>query len=593
MGLLNDVYSASEVSAVYDTVTEEQIHSSEEIRLKLIKSFDADRNRHRKREAFKAYECLKDKTVNYVLELLIKQFDHSTVLEMHYAISNISILRKVIDKLAKVYGNGVKRTMPAPEGETPAKPAPVGKVVANVIDPRTQSIEDLTDFLDLNAVMKKANRFFRTFKNTLVYVRPLPMDDKFTITAEVRAPFSYDVVPKPENPKEPLAVVLSDYLCERETMYSLGDAAAAGRTIGIVRDVKPPELVGLTQDDGNDTREFIWWTKSYHFTTNAKGVIKPQDNDAETHDLAGDANPIGELPFVNFCGEQDHGFWAEGGEDLVDAGIKINTMITNVRHIAVSQGYGQMYMTGKNLPKSVKVGPNHCIQLQHEEGEPTPTVGFMEANPPINELKGLIEMDVALMLSTNNLSTSNFSSQLSGTTGKDMSSGVALLIDRSESVEDIEEQAKVFIKKEPEVWVKIAKWHEVYLARQLLVEDLAAIEVPDGIEEVQLQFPSAKPIISETEQLAIFTARKTLGMDTMLALIMRDDPSLSEGEAQEKLDKINAEKQANAQAFMAQGLGPDGKPMPMSPGGMNGNQGQASGGKPGQNGNQPGNNEGP
>src|SRR3954463_947712 len=82
-----------------------------EIRKKLIEEFCGTNNTRRKNEAFKAYECLKDKTSNYVMDLLLKQFDTETVVEMQYAISNISVLRKVISKLAKVYANGVKRTM--------------------------------------------------------------------------------------------------------------------------------------------------------------------------------------------------------------------------------------------------------------------------------------------------------------------------------------------------------------------------------------------------------------------------------------------------------------------------------------------------
>lgn len=595
------------------TITEQMLLADQELRKKLIKSFDAAASR--KHEAFKAYECLKDKTENYVLDLLLKMFDVETVGEMQHAISNISIFRKVIDKLAKVYANGVKRTMPeseaekkarekklletqaanalpppapveadngtspnpvpgrapapgeeSPPGTPPAVPEPVEKTKAQI---ETEALEKLAELLDMNAAMKKANRYYRAFLNTLIYVRPMPVDDRWTLKVEVKPPFSYDVVEDEANPAIPIAVICSDYIPTRQTLYAFGDPARVGRTVGVVRDMPTPAMTNLSAASEEDPREFIWWTRNYHFTTNAKGEITSQGSPV---------NPIRELPFVNIAGEQDLSFWAEGGKDLVDTGIKINVDITNLKHISVNQGYGQMYMTGKNLPKSVKVGPNHCIQLTQEEGEPAPTVGFLNANPPLDALKNAIEMTTALMLTTNNLSTSGFSTSLQG--GAAFASGVALMIDKSESNDDITEQAQIFVKKEPQVWKKIGLWLEVYRTKGLLIEELQSIAVPKKLESVQLKFPPAKPIMSESEHLDVLEKRKKSGFNTEVELIMRDDPSLSETEALEKLEKIKAEKKANAAAF-----GPP-------PGEMNGDQGKESDGKPGSNGDQSGNHPG-
>jgi hypothetical protein len=606
--------------------TEKQIFEDAELRKALIKQWDADSSR--KHEAFKAYECLKDKTDYYVLQLLLKQFDAATVGEMQYAISNISIFRKIVDKLARVYANGVKRTMPETEEEkkareeklaqaevdaklppppaadpnarppapgdqppednppspaAPAMPAPVAEKSPSEL--ATEQVEKLAELLDMNGAMKKANRFFRAFLNTVIYIRPMPVEDgKYTLKLEVKPPFAYDVVENDDNPAEPIAYVCSDYVPAREvpTIYAIGDAATVGRT-GVVRTLEAPSVALVRTDQiaggdsagEKDTREFVWWTKSYHFTTNVKGEIISQA-DGET---AG-ANPILEMPFVTLNGEQDLCYWAEGGRDLIDTGVRINVDLTNYKHISICQGYGQMFMTGKNLPKQIKVGPNHCIQITQDEGEPTPQVGFMNANPPLDQLKASIEMTVALMLSTNNLSVSGFKTSLGG--GAEFASGVALAIDRSESTEDINEQALLFVKKEPEVLAKVALWHDVYKSKGLLSEELAAIQPPKDIGKVQTQFPPAKPIVSEKEELEVIQMRKDLGLNTDVELIMRDDPSLTEAEAREKLAKIKEENKAN-QATVG---------IP-TPGGPNGNPGQKGNGVNGQNGDQPGNNQGP
>lgn len=541
----------------------EQMLASQDVRKNLIEGFDQLANQQRKGEAFKAYECLKDKTHYYVLDLLLRQFDLETVTEMQYAISNISILRKVIEKLAKVYAQGAKRT-----GSS---------------DAETKAVEALAKEFKFDQVMTKCNRYFRTFKNALIYVKPLKVEDKFSLKLEVLPPFKYDVVPDPDNPELPLAIVLSDYVPKRKTLYTLGDAARAGRGAQI-RELEQPydgpahltssfaSTTGNTpqtggQDNGEkDARRFIWWTKNLHFTTNSKGEIIQASEEG---------NPILTLPFVNFAGDQDGEFFAQGGEDLVDSGVKINTMISNLRHVAISQGYGQLYMTGKNLPKAVKVGPNHCVQLEVDDKEdPQPQVGYLNSNPPIAELQGLVEMDVALMLTTNNLSTSGFSTSLKG--AKDFASGIALMIDKSESIEDVEEQAKIFIEREPKVWSLITKWTEVYASRKLLADQLVALPVPKEPEKILVAFPPQKPMTSELEELQAIQMRRDLGLNTEVELLMRDDPSLSEEEAQTKLDKIGEEKQKRMQDAVD------------SMGAMNGNPGQEGNGNPNQNGDNPG-----
>ena len=59
-------------------------------------------------------------------------------------------------------------------------------------------------------------------------------------------------------------------------------------------------------------------------------------------------------------------------------------------------------------------------------------------------------MYIALYLTTNNLSTSGVSTQLSG--GNTLPSGVALILDKAESLEDVQDQRQVFIDKEPDIF---------------------------------------------------------------------------------------------------------------------------------------------
>lgn len=518
------------------------------VRKALIESWNDHEAQCRKYEAFKAFECLNDHTDLYVLDLLMKQFDYETVVEMQYALTDISVFRKVISKLAKVYSNGVKRST-GEEGST-------------------QELEEAAKYLDMDTAMQDCNYYLRAIRNTIVYVKPVETEEggKFDIEIEVKLPFHYDPIISSKNPKRAIGYVLSDYAPIRKNLYYNGDAAYAGRDAdsktGTVRELGPP---AMPYNVDGDKRQYIWWTKNFHFTTNSAGEL------LSTEDMA---NPIGKIPFVDISGKKSNGYWSDGGKDLVDTSIKINAQLTNLLAIGTNQGHGQLYMTGEALPKSIKVGPQHCLQVEHTKDQSTPNIGFLNANPQLAELRSNVEMLVALMLSTNNLSTSGFSTSLQGG-GKDFASGIALIIDKSESVEDVQEQAKIFIKKEPEVWDVAASWFEVYDSKGLLTEEASEVEIPADIKEtLTLQFPSPKLVMTEKEQLEVLKMRDEMGFNTKVELIMRDDPSLTTEQAEKKLLKIEAEKAARMETFAG--------------GNLNGNQGDQSSGQQDQNGNQPG-----
>jgi hypothetical protein len=502
-------------------------------RKKIIDLIEGDANKARKDEAFKRFECYTDNTDIYVNRLLLNTFSAETVVEMQYAITNISFVRKIIGKLARVYANGVKRTLKKKSD--------------------TDSLEAVAKHLKFNQKMKKTNRLYRLFSNLLLFVKPVKQDDgKFDLKLHPMSPHLYDVIPNPDDYERPMVVVLSDFIPSRETFYAVNPATANRTNSPAVKAMNPIDTqrtiqrlngAGMSSIEAKEKKEYIWWSKNYHFTTNAKGEIKSLPDVGQTTD-----NPVKLLPFVHFAEDQDDCFWSEGGKDLVDGGIRINAMISNVNHVAIQQGYGQMYMTGKNLPKGIKIGPTHCIQIPTETGDPEAKVGYLNANPPIADLIKVIELYVALLLTTKNLSTSSVASNLSGSANA--ASGLLLLIDKSESNEDVEDQAQEFIDNEPKIWTIISAWMKYYKSQGMLIDELASNMLPDKMP-VQLAFPKPATVITEKEELEIIQMRLDLGITTMVEAIMRDDPSLDEKSAQDKLKKILEDKMQRAAQSMA------------------------------------------
>lgn len=494
-------------------------------RQQIIKEIDGPENKARKAEAFKRYQCYKDMTSNYVIDQLKKQFDESTIEEMAYCIANVSLVRKCIDKLARVYSHGVVRRFRTNEIQT-------------------KKLDQLADALNFNAKMKQANKFLKLQRNTPIYVKPSPVDEtKWTLKVEPLLPYCYDVIEDYYDRTKPMVYILSDY--ETSTVnYTTQDPATVDRK-------KSAVPLGINKGDGVDqaiadtpadakTKEYVWWSNGYHFTTNAQGEITSGESIE---------NMIGQLPFVNLAIDQDDQFWAIGGSDLVDGAILINSVLTHNQHVAVTQGYGQFYMKGKNLPRNIKVGPSKAIIMEYQEGEPTPDIGYASASPQIDSLRGLVDSYIALLLSTNNLSTSSVSSQLSGATTAP--SGIAMILDKAESMEDVTEQREIFAQAEPKIWEIILKW--ISALNQSLDEKIRSKAIPPAaLENMMIKFNDAPVIMSEAEKLQNMKLRKELGLDSMIDLIMKDNPDYSKEDAQAKLKALLEEKMLSSMSQTTQ-----------------------------------------
>jgi hypothetical protein len=444
---------------------------------------------------------------------------------MRYCLSNISIVKKVIDKLARVYNNGVEREI---SGD----------------DDATKRLKEMEKRLDLNSVMKKTNRFLKLTKNVDLFVKPCPVygqteaDVKWTVKLESLVPYLYDVVEDFYDRSKSIAVILSDYQPPYSNLAFMDGKQSplpAGLTSAPTPD-KKDQIIADSKEDHNQgiPKTYVFWSKSFHFTCDANGEIIDDPTNPNN------VNPLKVFNHINFAIDQDGGFWAEGGDDLVDGAVLINAMVTHTLHVGTVQGYGQFYMTGENLPRSVKVGPTKAIIAEYKKDEQAkPEMGFLNASPQLGDLQSLIEMYIALYLTTNNLSTSGVSTQLSSS--RDLSSGIALIIDKAESMEDTQDQRQVFLDREPKV---IGAINAALIAYENnIVEELKDLKLPEGWEKnFNIKFHDAVPIMSETDKLEIMRVRKELGIDTLISLLMKDDSTLTEEQAEEKLKKIVAQR---------------------------------------------------
>jgi len=507
-------------------------------RKKVLSQITDVENINRKNEALRRHEVYRDRIKKWVIEALVKEKMRSeTLQQMENRAANISICKKIVNKLARLYIGGVSRFVDDEASQ--------------------QAISQLARLLDLDTKNKKADRYKELFRNTMSQIIPeedsmesIGENKKFKLKARTYAPWQYDVIEDQHDHEIPRVVILSEFTERNAALRSVGEADGDGRTDRSITPIfhqgnRRDEIIADHPEDTNiDNRKFIWWNEKFHFTTDSVGGIIPE---MSPEDLL---NPIQMLPFANITQDQDGEFWAQGGDDLIDGSILINLILTDINAIAYIQGWGQPVIVGKGVKNKVlEGGPHTALVFEAEEGDPTPSFSYVSANPQLSEMMKMVEQYTALLLTTNNLSATNVAGNLSA---REIS-GIALLIELSEAVGSTEDSEKIFRRVERTQWEIIKRWQNLLFDRGALIEKFMEVGKFENAD-VFIKFNDTKPMITEKEKLEVIRLRKELGINEEIDLIKIDNPDITDEEAEAKLLKIKEEKLKRVNDLMQNAL---------------------------------------
>lgn len=537
--------------------SEEQL-LDERVRKQIITGILSNSNQARKNEAKRRHEVFKDQTMKYVMKKLENEgLKPQTLTLMQNRAANISVAKKIVNKKAKAYKHGVSRD--------------AGNEFVN------NQVSLLADLLDFNVKQKKIDRYLHLQRNSLVMFLPEVMDydeqgKKYGLKMNVLSPWQYDVVENPRDRDCPLAVILSDYFDPKQSSVIRGGRnQVQGMDAVSTTEGQSAIAEGASVVQSQAAEAFIFWSNKYHFTCDRNGAIianlSPEDN----------LNPIGQIPGLAMAKERDEGFWAGGGEDLIDGAILINTQLTDMNAILFMQGWGQLVITGPKgcVPKQMEMGPHHAMVLTTKPNEKEAKVTVVSSNPPIDGWMKAIEQYAALLLSTNNMAPSSMAAKLDASS---FPSGIAMLFEQAESTEDVTDAQHDFAVAEKREWKIISAWYNYYSERKALCDEFAVVgplPQPDQFD-VSVKFNPASQFITEKERLENMKLKKDLGIVRQVELIMEENPSLTEADAMEKLKKI-VEERVVAQQRIAKELAGAGVNQQMQNQGVNNGSGGANG----------------
>jgi hypothetical protein len=459
----------------------------------IIDDIESNQNKERKTRDFRSHQIFAGGQREHVVNELKKIY-----VESHHImrISNVNVLKKVINKKAKVYKDSPKRTVNGKDNDV------LNKIYKDGF---------------FNSAIKKMDEGYNRSNCGLLWVQNDDTEkNKYRLIYLNQ--FTFDVIINNDT-LELEGVILS---------YPKTDITAPN---GSVMSDGVNQLIAEHQrDSANDATAYAMWTKDQHLNvirninkkTTTIDYIKRDDEDEGKNDL-------GMLPFIWLTNDPylpEYPIENPLPDDSIEINILNSTLLT-----ATQKQIGQLLI---KYPKGSKIntlytGFTTTMELeQSKDNDPfIPTTA--EYIVPKSDLGGMnqVIMDyAATILSDNGLEGASMAGQV-----KNFASGFERLV-ASASVVEIQKENQVYYGEIEEKVFDIIKAYDAMNSSNLFGKD----------DTISIHYKEPQVITSESDRLDIIERRDELDLDEPHEKYMRDNPSMTPAEAKAKLKRIEDAK---------------------------------------------------
>lgn len=377
------------------------------------------------------------------------------------------------------------------------KEAPL-RTVKSKDEKEQEMLNTIVEGLDLNMRMKEANRLFKMNKKALL--EPY-LDDEGVPSLRVLPAHTYEALAwKRKKKSVPNIIVKIDDTCE----------------------------------------ELIVWSDESHWVCNYKGEVIPEV--MAKMDNADGENPYGELHF-EYINESSSSINPIQDDDLLALSIAIPVILTDLLFGLKYQCWAILWTVGK--VGDIPFNPNSVIQMDFgEEPGQTPSVNSIKPEIDADKMLTTVMALVSLLLTTKNLQSGAIAD---GITVQQAASGIAKVIDSSESVEDQKDQQAFFLKAERSLMKKLRNMMEYWKATNQLDKNFD-FELPQDFE-TSIVFQEPRPIMTEAEQIETSDKKIKARLTTIKRELKKLNPDLDPTEIDALYLEIVEEQKTLAEAL--------------------------------------------
>lgn len=355
-------------------------------------------------------------------------------------------------------------------------------------------IEILQEELELNRKMKSANRYFKLFKHALL--EPYVTDDG---SPDLRILPSHTYTPLSDSEVDPA----------KPTMFV--------------------KHLQFGQDRAKDRH--LVWTDEFQFLMNGKGemIADPSNPDG--------INPYGEMPFV-FIKESDDLLLPIMDDDLVSMQIAICLLLTDLAFATKFQSWGLIVLIGAD-GQNITFNPNSVLSLPKNADGTDPSIDVLQPKVDTQSLLDQVEMLLSMLLTTKSLSVGAVAGSLNA---NNAASGVAKILDQSESTEDRQDQVAYFACAERELFELMSEKMLPYWIKNGFLDPSYSELLFSPDFSLSIQFPDMKPMTSEKDKVDTEKAKLDNSLTSQRRALKSLNPDMSEEEIDQLIVEIQREK---------------------------------------------------
>ncbi len=478
---------------------------------KILSDVESQQNKERKRLEWEAYQCTQGELRQYVINKLQALFPKNF---RKMRVSDISVSKKVNDKLAKAYSIAPIRSVNSPSQTLKQE------LEATYKDGKFNSA--YRDF-DSAFNLHRYGLFWLDYDFSKQNFRPMAL-----------RPYEFDVI-RDQVTGEVICVILNypDNEITRWKSYKVdGDDNSYSVSDGINQIISESQA-----DSGAESKVFALWTNEQHvvvvFTKKqVKTASGTEYNYAVNYvPLPGNAemvNPLGELPFVYKQTSTSIDYPVMN--QITAQTINFNILYSDLLTAATMQGFGQAVLSypDNSEVKEIEIGYMNAVKLPQSMEPDAPKTEFKFENPSPN-LQG--QKDVYLTYIKQVLSEHgiNSSQAISGDV-EQFASGLDRLIANADVQWAIQLNQECYQDLEQEVFQKIKAWNR-----------LLGNNIFEPVESISVYYPKPTVQISDTERLQNIEKLIQLRLKTRAQALMMIDPNLNEEDAQAQIDAIDGQ----------------------------------------------------
>lgn len=410
-----------------------------------------------------------------------------TVNDFSNRIVPLNLMQKLIDKLSSVYQEEPIRE-PISGDETDQ-----------------ESLEFFVDKMCFNEVMKNANKYFRLHKHTLLepFLDAKGIPQTRVLPSQTYTPFSFD----PIEPNEPTMIV---------------------------------KHIKIDFNDAKNTRLQVWTDEEFKIV-DGEGTIIQQE--MEMLGNPDGVNPFGVLPFTYINSSPDL-LLPISDDDVLALSKIIPILLTDMTFASKYQAWSLIAVIGAD-DESLSFNPNSVIHLPIGPNGERPSIETIKPQLDIPEMLSFIESLVGMLLTTKNLSVGTVTGKL---TVGNASSGIAKMIDRSESTEDRQDQISIFEKAEKQYWDKFA--HMILPTwRESGNMDPECVRTFQDDFELSIKFPEIKPAMGDKEKLELLLLKLNNNLTTKRRVLEQINSTMNSDQIDDLMQEIEEENREAMELF--------------------------------------------